>query len=141
MRIGTIARNAGVGVETVRFYERKGLISRPPKPQNGGFRSYSDETVDRIRFVRQAQNLGFSLAEISELLSLQADASTDCAIVRDRAQDKLQAVNRKIDQLFAIQSVLTDLIDACPGTGPAARYCSILEALETADGKISSSRP
>lgn len=138
MRIGTVASDAGVGVETVRFYERKGLIDRPMKPENGGFRSYSEETVSRIRFVRQAQDLGFSLAEISELLLLRADASTDCTVVRDRAEAKLQDVNQKIDRLLAIQTALVDLIDACPGKGPAARRCSILEALET-DGEKKSS--
>ena len=130
MRIGTIAKRAGIGVETVRFYERKALIARPPKPQNGGFRSYSAETVERIRFIRQAQSLGFSLKEIDELLSLRADPSTDCSDVRERARGKLREVKAKIARLNAIGSALEKLIDACPGKG-AARLCSILEALES----------
>lgn len=138
MQIGTVAKNAGVGVETIRFYERKGLIERPAKPVNGGFRSYPEEVVERIRFVRQAQDLGFSLAEISELLSLRADPSTNCSTVRDRAESKLHDVKEKVARLLAIQSALTDLIEACPGKGPAARRCSILEALET-DGERKSS--
>ena len=128
MRIGTIAKRAGIGVETVRFYERKALIARPPKPPNGGFRSYSAETVERIRFIRQAQSLGFSLKEIDELLSLRADPSTDCSDVRERARGKLREVKAKIARLNAIGSALEELIDACPGKG-AARLCSILEAL------------
>ena len=128
MRIGTIAKRAGIGVETVRFYERKALIARPPKPPNGGFRSYSAETVERIRFIRQAQSLGFSLKEIDELLSLRADPSTDCSDVRERARGKLREVKAKIARLNAIGSALEELIDACPGKG-AARHCSILEAL------------
>ncbi len=76
MTIGEAARRAGVGVETIRFYERRKLISQPPKPSGGGYRSYPEETVDRIRFVRQAQELGFSLREIVDLLSLRADPET-----------------------------------------------------------------
>ena len=133
MRIGAAARRAGVGVETVRFYERQGLIDQPPKPSTGGFRSYSSDTVGRIRFIRQAQELGFSLKEINELLSLRADPSTDCADVRARAKTKLEDVNEKIARLAAIRSALQDLICACPGRGPAARCCSILEALETSE--------
>ncbi len=131
MRIGTAAKRAGVGVEAVRFYERQGLIRQPPRPIDGGFRSYPLETVDRIRFIRQAQDLGFSLKEIDELLSLRADPLTDCADVRARASAKLEDVKMKIARLAAIQSALRDLISACPGGGAEARYCSILEALDT----------
>lgn len=130
MRIGTVAKRAGVGVETVRFYERQGLIDRPAKPANGGYRSYPPEIVDRIRLIRQAQSLGFSLKEIEELLSLKADPTADCADIRVRAQAKLREVNRKIDRLTAIQFALQNLLEACPGEGVAARFCSILEALE-----------
>ncbi len=131
MRIGTAAKKAGVGVETVRFYERQGLIGQPSRPIDGGYRSYPSATVGRIRFIRQAQDLGFALKEIDELLSLRADPSTDCADVRARASAKLEDVKVKIARLVAIQSALQDLIGACPGRGPAARCCSILEALET----------
>ena len=90
MRIGTAAKTAGVSVETVRFYERQGLIGQPSRPIDGGYRSYPSETVGRIRFIRQAQDLGFALKEIEELLSLRADPSTDCADVRARASMKLE---------------------------------------------------
>ena len=78
MTIGKVAGEAGVGVETVRFYERKGLIRKPRRPSNGGYRTYPSDAVERILFIRQAQELGFSLREIKELLSLQADPATDC---------------------------------------------------------------
>lgn len=133
MTISRAAREAGVGVETIRFYERKRLIEQPPKPKDSGFRDYPIETVRRIRFIRQAQDLGFALKEIDELLSLRADPSTDCADVRASASAKLEDVNEKIARLVAIQSALRDLISACPGRGPAARSCSILEALETSE--------
>lgn len=129
--ISKAAGLAGVGVETIRFYERRRLIERPPKPKDSGFRDYPIETIRRIRFIRQAQDLGFSLKEINELLSLQADPSADCADVRARAQTKLEGIDQKIAQLGAIRSALQGLISACPGRGPAARCCSILEALET----------
>ena len=129
MTIGTAARKAGVGVETIRFYERRGLIEQPPRPSGNGFRVYPEQSIQRIRFIRQAQDLGFSLKEIEVLLSLRTDPTTDCADVRERAQTKLEEVNNKIARLAAIQSALKSLIDACPGQG-AVRSCSILEALE-----------
>ncbi len=129
MTIGTAVRKAGVGVETIRFYERRGLIEQPPRPSGNGFRVYPEQSIQRIRFIRQAQDLGFSLKEIDALLSLRADPTTDCADVRERAQTKLEEVNSKIARLTAIQSALKSLIDACPGQG-AVRSCSILETLE-----------
>ncbi len=136
MRISVVAKNTGVGVETVRFYERQGLIAQPPRPSDGGFRSYPPEVLERIRFIRQAQSLGFSLKEIDELLSLRADPSADCGDVRQRAQSKLEEVDAKIASLTAIRSALRGLIDACPGEG-AARFCSILDSLESqAKGEV-----
>ena len=128
MTISRAARAAGVGVETVRFYERRHLIVRPSKPSDGGFRLYPPETVERVRFIRQAQGLGFSLREIEELLSLRADPATDCGQVRERAVVKLEDVERKIGELERFRRALEALIAACPGTG-ALRACSIMEAL------------
>ncbi|MFQ5589117.1 MAG: MerR family transcriptional regulator, partial [Nitrospiria bacterium] len=126
--IGQIAKEAGVGVETVRFYERKGLIVQPPRPRSGRYRRYPDEVVEQIRFIRHAQDLGFSLRQIKELLSLRTDPETDCGDVRERAQAKLEEVNQKIVQLEGIRRALRKLIAACPGRG-AVRVCSILEAI------------
>ncbi len=129
MTIGKAARRAGVGVETIRFYERRGLIEQPPKPRNGGFRADPDEIVGRVRFIRQAQVLGFSLREIDDLLSLRADPKTDSGDVRERAAAKLTEFNRKIMKLERIRTALDTLIAACPGGG-ALRACSIMDALE-----------
>ena len=129
MTIGKAAREAGVGVETIRFYERKGLIEQPPKPQDTGFRVYPDETVHRIRFIRRAQELGFSLREINDLMSLRADPKTDSGDVRERAAAKVTEVNRKIVELERIRTALETLIAACPGGG-ALRACSIMDAFE-----------
>ena len=130
MRISDAAKAAGVGVETIRFYERKGLVEQPRRPAlGGGFRSYSQETVERIRFIRQAQEIGFSLKEIKELLSLRVDPDADCGEVRVHARAKLDEVNRKIASLTEMKAALEDLIEACPGQGAALGECSILEAL------------
>lgn len=128
MTIGKAAREAGVSVETIRFYERKGLVEQPPKPAFGGFRVYSEDTLHRVRFIRQAQELGFSLKEIDELLSLRADPAIDCSDVRERAVTKLAEVKRKITELDRIRAALETLIAACPGG--ALRACSIMDALE-----------
>ena len=126
--IGGIARAAGVGVETIRFYERRGLIEQPPKPFLGGFRRYPENAARIIRFIKQAQNTGFSLREIALLLKLHTDPASDCTDVRAQAIAKREEVNRKIARLETIRGALEQLISACPGSGPA-RACSILEAL------------
>ena len=127
--IGKAAKQAGVSVETIRFYERKGLIAQPPKPAAGGFRDYPAETLARVRFIREAQELGFSLGEITELLSLRADPKTDCGAVQRRAEAKRAEVGKKIERLEEIGVALDRLIRACPGQG-ALGACSILETME-----------
>ncbi len=132
LTISKAAKNAGVGVETIRFYERKGLIKQPPRPAVGGFRVYLADTVRRVRFIRQGQELGFSLRQIGELMSLKADPETDCSDVRRRAQGKLDEVDEKLATLTGIRAALEELIAACPGRG-ALRACSIMGALEGVD--------
>ena len=88
MTIGLVARRAGVGVETVRFYERQGLIEEPPR-RPSGYREYDDEVVSRLGFIRRAKELGFTLKEIKELLSLRRDPSTPAADVKRRAEAKI----------------------------------------------------
>lgn len=130
LTIGALARRAGVGVETVRFYERRGLIARPPRPRSG-FRVYPGEAADRIRFIRHAQALGFTLTEAGELLALRVAPGADCAAVRSRAVTKLTGVERRIDELRRVRDALKRLIAACPNRGAIAN-CSILDALSTA---------
>jgi len=124
--IARAAREAGVNIETVRFYERRGLIEQPPK--GDGYRIYSPDQVARIRFIKEAQQIGFSLNEIHELLALRADPSADCADVRQQAIAKLEEVQRKIGQLHQIGAALETLIAACPGQG-ALQACSIMDSL------------
>ncbi|MBX6329109.1 MAG: MerR family DNA-binding protein [Pseudolabrys sp.] len=126
--ISHAAERAGVGVETVRFYERRGLIKQPPRPRGGGVRFYDDSIIERIRFIRQAQELGFSLREIKELLALRADPNADCSDVRKQAVGKRAEVDRKITHLQRIRAALDELIASCPGGG-ALRACTIMDAL------------
>ncbi len=133
MRIGAVAKAAEIGVETVRFYERRGLIVQPPKPRQGNARQYPLATVKRIQFIREAQNLGFSLQEIEELLRLKMTSSADCADVHAQASAKLVEVNQKIEQLKVIQHQLKALISSCPGEGNTTQCCSILNAIDKGD--------
>lgn len=135
LTIGAAARQSGVGVETIRFYERRGLIEQPPKPPGAGMRRYAADTVHRIGFIRQAQQLGFSLREIQELLSLQADPAADCSDVRRRTIAKIEEVNNRINQLAEIRGALVTVLAACPGSG-ALGACSILEALRVSKQTI-----
>jgi len=129
MKISQIAKMASVGIETVRFYERKQLIEQPRKPVNGGFRVYSRDVAAKIMFIQRAQNLGFSLKEVQELMSLRIDPRADCSEVRQRAVVKRQEVVDKIKQLGRVRDALDTVIDTCPGQGSTAE-CSILGALE-----------
>ncbi len=112
LTIGKAAAEAGVSVETVRFYERRGLIEQPPKGE--GYRVYPAEMVARIRFIRQAQQIGFSLREVQELLLLRADPATGCADVRRQAAQKIEEVDRKIAGLQRVRAALETVISACP---------------------------
>lgn len=136
MRIGTVAKKAGVGVETIRFYERIGIIDQPQKPANGGFRRYPDGVVRKVRFIKHAQALGFTLSEADELLALETDPNADCAKVRARAEVKLGSIRRKIASLNTIEAALGDIIDACPGRGVATGRCSILATLKSAENGL-----
>ncbi|SRR5258708_112438 len=132
LTIGRAAREAGVNIETVRFYERRGLIEQPPK--GDGYRVYSADQVARIRFIKEAQQIGFTLSEIGELLTLRADPAADCADVRKQAIAKLEEVRRKIEQLQQIGAALETLIAACPRRG-ALQTCSIMDALTVRSAK------
>jgi len=132
MRIGEVAQQAGVGVETIRYYETRGLIPKPPRPAGGGYRVYPADTVHRIRFIRRAQQLGFALKEIGELLELEVDPSSRCVDIRVRAKHKLDDVNARIADLEQISGTLNKLIESCPGQGPAQK-CSILGAIRNGD--------
>ena len=129
LTIGEVAKRSGIGLETVRFYERKGLIEEPPRTDSG-YRQYPKDVVGRIRFIKRAKELGFSLKEISELLSLRVDPGTTCADVRKQTELKLTDVEEKIRALRRIKTALKKLAASCVGTGPTSE-CPILEALDS----------
>jgi MerR family transcriptional regulator, copper efflux regulator len=131
LSIGQLAKAAGVGVETVRFYERKGLLELPAR-KDSGYRQFDDEAVERLRFIRQAQQVGFTLKEIRELLALRDDPDAGRADVRDRATAKLDDIDAKVRGLLAMRESLVALLTTCNGDGPAAG-CPILTALGDCD--------
>jgi MerR family transcriptional regulator, copper efflux regulator len=128
LTIGDVARRAGVGVETVRFYERQGLLEEPER-RASGYRQYDDEAVAVLRFIRRAKGLGFTLKEIKGLLALRLDASATRAEVRQQARAKVTDIETRIADLQRMRDVLLKLIRKCHGDG-AATGCPILEALQ-----------
>jgi MerR family copper efflux transcriptional regulator len=130
LTIGQVAKASGVGVETIRFYEREGLIAEPSR-RASGYRQYSFEAVRRVRFVRRAKELGFTLREIGELLSLREQSSKPRGEVRALADAKITSINERIRDLERIRRVLETLSQAC--CGPGTTECPILDALETDD--------
>lgn len=127
LRSGELAKAAGVNLETIRFYERQNLLPKPPRTA-AGYRLFPADAVRRVRFIRHAQTLGFSLKEIQELLALSTTRGTSCKNVRERAQKKIQDIEQKIAALEAMNKTLRKLADSCVGRGPLAR-CPILECL------------
>ncbi|HHC73122.1 MAG TPA: Hg(II)-responsive transcriptional regulator [Thiotrichales bacterium] len=125
LTIGRLARAAGVHVETVRYYQRQGLLEEPPKPREG-YRLYPAGAVDRIRFIKRAQALGFRLAEIRELLELEEGS---CQDVRQRAVAKCRQIERQIADLQAIHAVLQELVEACGEQTTGRGTCPIIATL------------
>jgi Hg(II)-responsive transcriptional regulator len=125
--IGQLARAAGVGVETVRFYERKGLLDAPPRKESG-YRQYDGDAVERLKFIRRAQMVGFTLKEIQDLLALRDDPDAKRADVRDWAAAKVADIDARVRDLLAMRASLVDLLETCEGDGPASD-CPIITAL------------
>jgi Hg(II)-responsive transcriptional regulator len=130
MRIGELARQAGVGVETVRFYEREGLLNAPPRRESG-YREYSAESLLRLRFIRHAKALGFSLPEIQELLALRR-SKTACTDIQQLIRTKMEDVRQKIRSLKRIKNLLEELAASCV-VASGAGECPVLDVLERLD--------
>lgn len=126
LTIGQVAEKAGVGVETVRFYQRKGLMEEPPR-KGSRHRRYPPEAVARLRFIRGAQNLGFSLSEIEDLLALRLEPGADKGTVKASAEAKVTEIEEKLADLHRMRDTLLKLIGACQGMGPVDD-CPILDA-------------
>lgn len=130
MTIGTLAKNAGVGVETVRFYERKGILKKPQKPESG-FRSYTREDARKIQFIRRAQELGFTLREIRDILGMEANSRATCTDLKSKAEMKLSEIERKIRDLRNMKRTLERFAGACGSKNVSIRECGILECFSS----------
>jgi MerR family transcriptional regulator, copper efflux regulator len=124
-----LARASGVKRETIRFYEQRGLLDAPPRSA-AGYRLYRCDDARRVRFIKSAQNLGFSLEEIAELLTLRSAPEKTCATVKARAEAKIADIERKITALAAMKAALTDIAASCGGGGASLSDCPILAALD-----------
>ena len=131
LTIGRVAQQAGVGVETVRFYERQGLLQKPPRRESG-YREYGDEVIAQLRFIKRAKRLGFTLKEIKELLSLYRHPSTPAAEVKRRAEAKIADIEMKVKALQKMKKALVKLTTACSEHETSSR-CPLLAALGQAD--------
>ncbi len=128
LTISRLAKEAGVNLETVRYYERRGLLQKPPRSESG-YRLFPSDAARRLRFIRRAQELGFSLQEIRELLSLRVSRRTTSKDIRARAESKLADIEAKIRSLESMKRTLRRLTSACEGCVPLAE-CPILESLD-----------
>lgn len=129
-RIGQLAALTGCQIETLRYYEREGLIP-PPARGNNGYRCYGEEAVARVRFILRAKELGFSLGEIGELLAIRVDTSrSTCGDVKQIAEHKLATIEHKITELQRMKAALQRVSRACSGGSFPAEHCTILQALE-----------
>ena len=128
LTIGQLATQTKTGLETIRFYEREGLIEDPPR-RPSGYRAYPPDTVQRVRFIRTAKALGFSLKEVGELLALRVDPIESCAHVKTIAQDKIADIEQRIRMLQRMRSTLRKLVTACQAR-EATSDCPILDSLD-----------
>ena len=137
-KIGELSKLTGCNIETLRYYEREGLLPPPPRGNNG-YRYYPRDSVSRVNFILHAKGLGFSLTDIAELLSIQVDKhSATCGDVKVIAEHKLATIARKIRELEKMYQALKKVAAACDGSSVSAEHCSILQALasdETAWGR------
>lgn len=126
--IGAVAKQAGLGIETIRFYEREGLLAEPER-RTSGYRQYGPEAVVTLKFIRRAKELGFTLKEIKGLLDLRLDTTATRADVRQLAQEKVADIEARITDLQRMRDALQKLIKKCDGRG-ALSGCPILDAMQ-----------
>lgn len=128
LTISRLARAASVNVETIRYYERRGLLPEPPR-RSSGYRQYPPDSVARLHFIKRAQDLGFSLKEIAELLELRVNAETVCSEIMQCAETKVAEIEQKLATLERMRQILTDLLAHCHIQEPTGE-CPILLALD-----------
>jgi Hg(II)-responsive transcriptional regulator len=127
LKIGEVAKETGVGIETIRFYERKGLLDEPSR-RPSGYRQYDVSIVARLQFIRRAKELGFTLSEIAELLGLWFDTGAKCCDVRKKAQAKIEEIEAKLTSLQAMKQSLKALVETCQQRG-SMEDCPLLDGL------------
>ncbi len=138
MRIGELSKHTGFQVETLRYYEKEGLL-KPISRTESGYRQYDQESLKQLRFIKQAKSVGFSLNEISELLTLRVERDQhSCGEVKSLAEQKLVQINKKISELLRMKQALHKITDACCGGSEPATSCTILNSL---DGDLDSVVP
>jgi len=136
MRIGELSRNTGFQVETLRYYEKQGLLT-PVSRTQAGYREYDEESLKQLHFIRQAKMVGFSLSEICELLALRVERDQhSCGDVKSIAEQKIKKIDVKINELNRMRKALHKITDACCGGSEPATSCTILNALEDTNNLI-----
>lgn len=128
LTIGQLAKATSVSVETIRYYERRELLERPERPPSG-YRAYPQTYIERIKFIKRAQDLGFTLNEIGELLALSAKQNSTCSDVKQKTEAKLQKIRQKIQELRAMQQALESMSSTCSGDSRPTSDCTILELM------------
>lgn len=131
LTIGQVAKEIGITVEAVRFYEKQGLIAKPQRSESG-YRQYQVDTLKRIRFIQRAKDVGFTLKEIDELLTLRKKPGTSCSDIKLKALEKIETVDRKLNDLKNIRDSLTQMVMRCDASGELSE-CPILEFLQMED--------
>ena len=129
MRIGEAATQSGVNIQTLRYYERRGLLPRPSRSATSNYRLYTSDTVRRVRFVKDAQSIGFTLEEIKELFALRSESENPCEELRDRALVKITDIDAKIRSLQTMKELLAKLVATCPGSDSDGA-CPTMEKLD-----------
>ena len=129
LKAGEVASQASVNVETLRYYEREGLLPEPAR-SDSGYRLYSDETVKTVRFIKRSQDLGFSLSEIKELLALRHNPDHSAGEVKALTEHKITVIEGKIQALQAMRETLLSLAKSCPGSADTVAHCPIIHCLD-----------
>lgn len=130
LTIGSLAEKSGVGVETIRFYQREGLIKEPPKPSRG-YRQYAADDIVKIGFIKRCQELGFSLREVKELLEFNNKSGATCNDIKKKTIKKLSEINQKITALKQMKKSLEELQCACDEGKKAVQNCDVMKCFDS----------
>jgi len=127
LTIGQVAKKTNVNIETIRYYESLGVLPKPHRNPNSGYRQYKENTIERLNFILNAKELGFSLKEIKQLFALRIKSNTTCGDIKTRAENKIKEIEEKIKTLQRMKKALNKLSSQCKGKGPVGD-CPIIDA-------------